>query len=153
MSTRGLYFEEFKVGDVYKHAVTRTVTETDNLLFSVLTHNTQPLHLDEEFSKGTIHGTRLVNSIFTLGLVIGVGVTELTLGTTLGNLGFEDITFPAPVKIGDTLRAETVIVDKRESKSRTDSGIVYFEHRGYNQKGELVCKAKRAGLMVKNPSA
>ncbi len=153
MSTRGLYFEEFKVGDVYKHAVTRTVTETDNLLFSVLTHNTQPLHLDEEFSKGTIHGTRLVNSIFTLGLIIGVGVTELTLGTTLGNLGFEDITFPAPVKIGDTLRAETVIVDKRESKSRTDSGIVYFEHRGYNQKGELVCKAKRAGLMVKNPSA
>lgn len=152
MSTRGLYFEEFNVGDVFKHAVTRTTTETDNLLFSVLTHNTQPLHLDEEFCRGTLHGTRLVNSIFTLGLVIGVGVTELTLGTTLGNLGFEDITFPKPVKIGDTLRAETEIVDKRESKSRTDSGIVYFEHRGYNQRGELVCKAKRAGLMMRGTS-
>lgn len=153
MSTRGLYFEEFKVGDVFQHAVTRTVTETDNLLFTALTHNTQPLHLDEEFAKGTIHGARLVNSIFTLGLVVGVGVTELTLGTTLGNLGFEDISFPAPVKVGDTLRGETVIADKRESKSRKDSGIVYFEHRGYNQRGELVCKAKRAGLMMKKPAA
>ena len=93
-----------------------------------------------------------VNSIFTLGLVVGVGVTELTLGTTLGNLGFEDITFPKPVKIGDTLHAETEIVKKRDSKSRTDSGIVYFEHRGYNQRGELVCKAKRAGLMMRSAS-
>lgn len=152
MSTRGLYFEEFKVGDVFKHAVTRTVTEIDNLLITTLTHNTQPLHLDEEFAKGTIHGTRLVNSIFTLGLVVGVGVTELTLGTTLGNLGFEDIRFPAPVKVGDTLKCETTITDKRESKSRKDSGIVYFEHRGYNQRGELVCTAKRTGLMMRKPA-
>lgn len=152
MSTRGLYFEEFKVGEVFKHAVTRTVTEIDNLLITTLTHNTQPLHLDEEFAKGTIHGTRLVNSIFTLGLVVGVGVTELTLGTTLGNLGFEDIRFPAPVKVGDTLRCETTIADKRESKSRKDSGIIYFEHRGYNQRGELVCTAKRAGLMMRKPA-
>ncbi len=153
MNTRGLYFEEFEVGKAYKHAVTRTVTETDTLLFTCLTHNTQPLHFDEEFSKGTIHGKRLVNSIFTLGLVTGVSVTDTTLGTTLGNLGFESITFPAPVFIGDTLRSETVILDKRESKSRTDSGVVFFEHRGYNQRGELVCKAKRAGMMMKKPKA
>jgi acyl dehydratase len=146
---RGKYYEELQVGDVYEHGITRTITEVDNLLFTTLTHNTQPLHLDEEFGKSTMFGSRIVNSIFTLGFVVGVGVSELTLGTTLGNLGFKECVFPNPVRIGDTLRGVTEIVDKRESKSRPDTGIVWFEHRGYNQKGELVCKARRAGLMMK----
>ena len=146
---RGKYYEELQVGDVYEHGITRTITEVDNLLFTTLTHNTQPLHLDEEFGKSTMFGSRIVNSIFTLGFVVGVGVSELTLGTTLGNLGFQECVFPNPVRIGDTLRGVTEIVDKRESKSRPDTGIVWFEHRGYNQKGELVCKARRAGLMMK----
>lgn len=145
----GKFFEEFEVGAVYKHEITRTVTEMDNILFTTLSMNPQPLHLDEEFSKGTIHGTRLVNSLFTLALVVGVSVYDLTLGTTLGNLGFDKTEFPAPVRHGDTIRAETEIVDKRESKSRTDSGIVWFEHRGYNQNDELVCRCRRAGLMRK----
>jgi acyl dehydratase len=147
----GKYFEELNAGDVYKHAITRTVTETDNLLFSVLTHNTQPLHLDEEFCKQSIYGTRIVNSCFTLGLVTGVSVNDLTLGTTLGNLGYEEISFMKPVLIGDTLYAETEIVEKRESKSRPNAGIVKFEHRGFNQRGEMVCKIVRTGLMSKRP--
>lgn len=145
----GLYYEDFEVGAVYKHEITRTVTEMDNILFTTLTMNPQPLHLDEEFGKKTIHGTRLVNSLFTLALVIGVSVYDLTLGTTLGNLGFDKTEFPAPVRHGDTIRAETEILDKRESRSRTDSGIVWFEHRGYNQDGVLVCRCRRAGLMLK----
>ena len=148
----GKYYEELMIGDVYNHLPGRTVTETDNLLFTTLTHNTQSLHLDEEYSKGTIHGGRIVNSLFTLSFVVGVGVAELTEGTTLGNLGFEETTFPAPVRIGDTLRAETEIVGKRESKSRAGTGIVWFEQRGYNQHGELVVKTTRAGLMLKKPS-
>ncbi|UUX97334.1 MaoC family dehydratase [Aquabacterium sp. J223] len=145
----GKYFEELEVGNAYPHAVTRTVTETDNLLFCALTHNTQPLHLDEEFGKNSIYGTRVVNSIYTLGLVVGVGVTELTLGTTLGNLGFGEITFPNPVRIGDTIRAETHVVDRRESRSRPDSGIVEFETRGYNQRNELVATVRRKALMMR----
>ena len=148
----GKYFEELKPGDQFRHPITRTVTEVDNLMFSALTHNPQPLHLDEEFGKQSIYGTRVVNSIFTLGLVVGVSVGETTLGTTLGNLGFTDITFPNPVRIGDTIRAETEVLEKRESKSRKDSGIVQFEHRGFNQKGELVARVKRMALMAKkNP--
>ena len=147
--SRGKYFDELVVGDIYEHGVTRTVTETDNLLFTTLTHNTQPLHLDEEFSKKTIHGGRVVNSLFTLSFVVGISVSDLTLGTTQGNLGFEETTFPAPVRIGDTLRGLTEIVGKRESASRPDAGIVWFEHRGYNQRDELVVKTKRAGLMIK----
>lgn len=145
----GKYFEELHVGDVYEHRPGRTVTETDNLLFTTLTHNTQSLHLDEEYAKGTVHGGRIVNSLFTLSYAVGVGVGDLTEGTTLGNLGFEETTFPNPVRIGDTLRAETEIVDKRESKSRPDRGVVWFEHRVYNQHGDLVCKSKRAGMMLK----
>lgn len=145
----GKYFEELVVGDIFKHRPGRTVTETDNLLFTTLTHNTQSLHLDEEYAKNTEHGGRIVNSLFTLSFVVGVSVGGLTDGTTLGNLGFEETVFPAPVRIGDTLRAETEIVGKRESKSRPSTGIVWFEHRGYNQNGELVVKTKRAGLMVK----
>ncbi|MFM0006255.1 MaoC family dehydratase [Paraburkholderia dipogonis] len=147
----GKYFEELNAGNVYKHAITRTVTETDNLLFSALTHNTQPLHLDEEFCKQSIYGTRIVNSCFTLGLITGVSVNDLTLGTTLGNLGYEEISFTKPVLIGDTLYAETEIIEKRESKSRPNAGIVKFEHRGFNQRGEMVCKIVRTGLMSKRP--
>jgi acyl dehydratase len=148
--TRGKYFDELNIGDVYEHPITRTVTETDNLLFTTLTHNTQPLHLDAEFGKASIHGSIIVNSFFTMAFVVGVSVSELTLGTTLGNLGYEEVTFPAPVRIGDTLKGVTEVVAKRESNSNPDRGIVWFEHRGYNQKGELVCKAKRVALMLKS---
>jgi acyl dehydratase len=149
----GQYFEALNIGDVYQHSIRRTVTETDNLLFSALTHNTQPLHLDEEYARGEMYGSRVVNSIFTLGLAVGVGVTELTLGTTLGNLGFGQIDFPNPVRIGDTLRAETEVISKRESKSRPDAGIVEFETRAYNQHDKLVVVARRKALMKKVPSS
>jgi acyl dehydratase len=148
----GLYYENFAVGSVRQHELRRTVTESDNVQFCSMTLNPQPLHLDAEFSKGTVHGQRLVNSIYTLGLVVGITVVDTTLGTTLGNLGFEEVTFPKPVFHGDTLRVETEILDKRESSSRTDSGIVWFAHRGYNQRDELVCACRRAGLMLKRPS-
>jgi acyl dehydratase len=143
----GMYYEDFIVGDVIKHDVTRTVTETDNLLITALTMNVQPLHLDAEFSKNSIYGRQIVNSIFTLGLVTGVPVQDTTLGTTLGNLGFRDIEFPKPVFFGDTLRVETQALDKRESKSRPDTGIVGIEHRGYNQDNDLVCVVRRTALM------
>ncbi len=148
----GLYFEEFEVGAVHRHAVTRTVTETDNLLFTTLTMNPQPLHLDEEFAKGSMFGTRIVNSVFTLGLVAGIHVNDLTLGTTVGNLGFEDVQFPKPVLIGDTLRVESEVLEVRESKSRPDTGIVKLEHRALNQRDELVCRLRRAALMKRRPS-
>ena len=147
----GKYYEDLEPGQIYRHAITRTVTETDNLLFSALTYNSQPLHLDDEFCKTTMYGQRLVNSIFTLGLVVGVGVGELTLGTTLGNLGFNEITFPRPVFIGDTLRSETEITDKRESRKNPETGIVHFETRGFNQRDEMVVKVHRVGLMMKRP--
>ena len=145
----GLYFEEFEVGRVYKHELSRTVTEMDNILFSSLTMNTQPLHLDEHFSQQTQHGQRIVNSIFTLGLLVGMTVTELTLGTTLGNLSMTNIRFPRPVFHGDTLKAETEILDKKESKSKSDRGVVFFAHRAYNQHGEEVAYCERAGMMVR----
>jgi len=147
----GKYYEDLEPGQIYRHAITRTVTETDNLLFSALTYNSQPLHLDDEFCKTTMYGQRLVNSIFTLGLVVGVGVGELTLGTTLGNLGFNEITFPRPVFIGDTLRSETEITDRRESRKNPETGIVHFETRGFNQRDEMVVKVHRVGLMMKRP--
>ena len=149
---RGLYFEEFEVGRVYKHPFTRTITEMDNVLFTSLTMNLQPLHLDEEFAKKSIHGQRVLNSLFTVALIGAFHVPELTMGTTLGNLGYDEIRFPHPVFHGDTLRAETTILDKRPSKSRTDSGIVWFEHRGYNQDDQLVCVCKRVGLMMTDPA-
>ncbi|MGB3071288.1 MAG: MaoC family dehydratase [Ottowia sp.] len=147
----GKYLEELVVGDIYEHAIARTVTETDNLLFCALTHNTQPLHLDEEFGSASIYGGRVVNSIYTLGLVVGVGVTELTLGTTLGNLGFGEIAFPNPVRIGDTIRSETEVISNRRSTSRPDSGIVEFESRGFNQRNELVASVRRRALMKAAP--
>lgn len=148
----GLYFEDLEPELTIEHGVTRTVTETDNLLFTTLTMNVQPLHLDAEFAKNSMYGKILVNSVFTLGVVVGIPVQETTLGTTLGNLGFEEITFPAPVHIGDTLRVETEILSRRESKSRPGTGIVRFEHRGFNQDGTLVCRVQRSGLMLKRPA-
>lgn len=147
----GRYFEEFRVGDVVRHAATRTVTETDNLLFTSLTMNPQPLHLDEEFAKESLYGRRIVNSVFTLGLVAGLHVADLTLGTTVGNLGFEDVAFPKPVFIGDTLRVESEVLETRPSRSRPDTGIVKLEHRAFNQRGELVCRLRRAALMRCRP--
>ena len=147
----GLYFEEFEVGMEFNHPLPRTVTEMDNILFCAMTHNPQPLHLDEEFSKGTMYGQRLVNSMFTLGLVIGVTVGDTTLGTTLGNLGLTDVRFVNPVFHGDTIRAMTKITDKRESKSRPTTGIVTFEHYGFNQRDEEVAFCLRTGLMMKRP--
>lgn len=145
----GLFYEELEIGRVIAHAITRTITETDNLLFCAMTHNPQPLHLDAEFAKGTEFGQRIVNSIFTLGLMIGVSVGDTTLGTTIANLGMSDTRFAHPVFIGDTLRSETTIESKRESRSRSDSGIVVFEHRCFNQRGEEVAFCKRSALMRK----
>jgi acyl dehydratase len=145
----GLYFEEFEVGAVIEHQTRRTVTEMDNVLFSTLTLNMAPLHLDAEYSKKSIHGQRLVNSLFTLGLVGGISMQDTTQGTTLGNLGFSEVRFPAPLFHGDTVHVRTEIVDKRESKSRDDSGIVTFRHLALNQDDVVVCDCTRAGLMLK----
>ncbi len=152
MTMRGLWFEEFEVGAHYKHAMTRTITEMDNVMFTSLTMNMAPIHLDAEYCKGTIHGQRVLNSLFTVALIGAFHVPELTMGTTLGNLGYDKITFPHPVFHGDTLRAETTIVDKRESKTRDDSGIVWFEHLGLNQRDEVVVQMTRVGLMMRRPA-
>ena len=148
----GKYYEELEPGIVFRHSITRTVTETDNLLFSALTHNVAWLHLDEEYAKTTEFGRRLVNSNFTLSLVAGVQVHDLTLGTTIANLGYSDVKFPKPVFFGDTIYTETEILSRRESKSRPDAGIVDFETRGRNQHGEIVVSMRRAGLMIKRSS-
>lgn len=149
----GLYYEELEVGKEYKHPYTRTVTEMDNVLFTSLTMNPQPLHLDAEFAKTTIHGQRLMNSLFTLALIGGFIVHDLTFGTTAGNLGYDKVEFPNPVFHGDTLRGESTILRKRESASRPDMGIVWFEHRGYNQRDELIMLCHRVGMMLKKPAA
>jgi len=143
----GLYFEEFAEGQVFEHAMSRTVTEMDNVLFTTLTMNPQPLHLDAEFAKTTEFGRPLVNSIFTLGLVIGMTVGDTTLGTTVANLGMSDVRFPKPVFHGDTIRARSTVVSVRKSRSRSDAGIVEFEHVGLNQRGEEVAVCRRAALM------
>src|ERR1700680_3454226 len=143
----GLHFEEFVEGQVFEHAMTRTVTEMDNVLFTTLTMNPQPLHLDAEFAKTTEFGRPLVNSIFTLGLVIGMTGGDTTLGTTVANLGMSDVRFPKPVFHGDTLRARTIVRSKRRSQSRRDAGVVEFEHQGINQRGETVAVCRRVGLM------
>ncbi len=143
----GLLYEEMSVGQVVSHAMTRTVTEADNVFFTCLTMNPQPLHLDAQFAEGTEFGERLVNSMFTVALAVGMSVFELTLGTTVANLGFKETDFPKPVFHGDTLHVETEIIDKRESKSRPDAGVVTFEHRGYNQRDELVVRCRRVAMM------
>lgn len=148
----GLYFEELKVGLVVEHATRRTVTETDNVMFTTMTMNPAPLHLDHEYAAGTEFGQPLVNSMFTLALVVGLSVHELTLGTIVAQLGLTDVSFPSPVFHGDTVRVETEIVDSRESKSRPDAGLVVFEHRATNQRGQLVCTCRRTGLMHKRPA-
>ena len=149
----GLWLEQLDVGLIVEHEVRRTVTETDNLLFTTMTMNPQPLHLDAEFAAASEFGQRIVNSLFTLSLVIGLSVQETTLGTTVANLGFGSVTFPAPVFIGDTIRAETEVVAVRESTSRPGQGIVTFEHRGFKQDGALVVRAERQALMLRRPAA
>ena len=148
----GKYFEQLKVGAVFDHQPGRTVTETDNLLFSTMSMNPQPLHLDAEFARNSQFGQILVNSMFTLAVVIGLSVGETTLGTTVGNLGFDETRFPNPVFIGDTIYGHTVIKSKRESKSRPEWGIVTFEHQGINQRGEVVCTCVRNGMLLKIPT-
>ena len=148
----GLYYEQFEIGMEFKHSLTRTVTESDNLLFCALTHNPQPLHLDEEFSKETEYGQRIVNSLFTLGLVIGVSVGDTTLGTTIGNLGMTDTRFANPVFHGDTIRSVTKVREKRVSKSRPNAGLVVFEHYGFNERDEEVAFCVRTAFMMRTPS-
>ena len=149
----GLYYEEFDIGMEFNHPLTRTVTEMDNIMFCAMTHNPQPLHLDEEFAKTTFYGQRIVNSLFTLGLVVGITVADTTLGTTLGNLGMTDIRFKNPVHHGDTIHVITRIKEIRQSKSRPDSGIVTFEHVGYNQRDEEIAYCIRTGLIKKSGAA
>jgi acyl dehydratase len=148
----GLYFEEFTVGQVFEHAMSRTVTEMDNVLFSTLTMNPQPLHLDEEFAKTTEFGQRLVNSLFTLGLLIGMTVGETTLGTTIANLGMDKVAFPKPVFHGDTIRARSIVRSVRASKSRPEAGVVELEHQATNQRGELVATCLRSAFMKRRPA-
>ena len=148
----GRYFDEWQVGDVVAHAVTRTVTETDNVLVSALTHNPQPMHLDHEVAAASEFGRPLVNSIYTFGLMVGVSVSDTTLGTLVANLGYDKLIFPAPVFVGDTLRSESECLEVRESKSRPNTGIVTWEHRSFNQRGELVCKCTRSALIFKKPA-
>ena len=145
----GRFFDEWQVGDRVDHAITRTVTETDNLLMSTLTHNPQPMHLDIEAAKASEFGQILVNSCFTFSLVVGVSVADTTLGTLVANLGFDEVRFPKPVYYGDTLRFESECTDLRESKSRPNAGIVTWEHRAINQRGETVCTMKRTALLQK----
>jgi acyl dehydratase len=150
----GLYFEEFQAGQVFEHAIRRTVTEADNVLISTMTHNPAALHLDEEYCREhTEFGTRIVNSCLTLSLMVGISVNDTTLGTAVANLGWDEVRFPHPVYHGDTLRVETEVLELRESRSRPHNGIVIFEHRAYNQDGDLVGTCKRSALMLRRPAS
>lgn len=149
----GLYFEQFEVGQVFRHEIRRTVTEADNIWFCGATYNPAQIHIDADYCSKTEFGKPLMNSIFTLGLVIGVSVQDTTLGTTVANLGMTDVRFPKPVFAGDTLNATTTVMEIRESKSRPNAGIVTFKHEGFNQRGELICTCLRQGLMLKKPAA
>ena len=145
----GLYLEDFQVGHVFRHQLRKSITESDNVLFSVMTLNPQPLHIDFDFAAKSEWGKPLVNSLFTLGLMIGISVHDTTLGTTIANLGMTDTTFPAPVFHGDTIRVETEVKSVRPSKSKPDRGIVEFEHRAYNQDDVLVARCQRQAMIVK----
>jgi acyl dehydratase len=148
----GLYFEEFSVGQKFTHPIRRTVTEADNVFFSALTHNPAALHLDEEYCRTeTEFGQRVVNSCFTLGLMVGISVGETTLGTTVANLGWDEVRFPKPVFHGDTLHIESEVLEIRASSSRPNNGIVIFVHRAFNQRNELVASCKRSALMIRKP--
>lgn len=150
----GIYFEDFVVGAVIEHKLTRTVTQMDNMLFSNMTLNPQPLHIDAHFCETeTEWGKPLMNSLFTLGLMIGMSVNDLTVGTTIANLGMTDVRFPAPLFEGDTVHAATEILEKRESRSRPNAGIVTFHHRAYKQDGSLVAECRRQAFMLKRPTA
>ncbi len=148
----GLWFEQFSVGQSFDHEIRRTVLESDNMWFSNATCNPAALHLDAEYCKGTEFGKPIVNSIFTLGLVIGLSVQETTLGTTIANLGMTDVRFPAPVFAGDTIRSRSTVKEIRASKSRPNAGIVTFLHQGLNQRGEEVCICTRQALMLRKPA-
>ena len=143
----GRHYDEWQVGDRIEHPIRRTVTETDNLLFSTLTHNPQPLHIDAEAAKASEFGQILVNGTFTFSLMVGLSVAETTLGTLIANLGYEKLVMPKPVFLGDTLRVESEVVELRPSKSRPGSGIVTFEHRAINQRDEIVCSCLRMALL------
>lgn len=147
----GLWLEQFAVGQVFRHPITRTITEADNVLFSVMTMNPQPLHIDFDFSSRTEFGKPLVNSLFTLGLMIGISVHDTTLGTTVANLGMSETTFPAPLFHGDTVRIESEVKTVRLSQSKPDRGIVTFEHRALNQHGVLVARTLRQAMIRKKP--
>lgn len=149
----GRWFEDLEPGLVVRHALTRTVTETDNLLFTALTMNPAPIHLDAEYCRDTEFGVPIVNSIFTAGLVVGISVLETTHGTTVANLALEDVTFPRPVVPGDSIHVETEVLAARPSASRPRNGVVTFEHRGFNQRDELVCRVRRQALMARRPEA
>jgi acyl dehydratase len=148
----GLYFEEFEVGQQFDHPIRRTITEADNVLICTLTHNPAALHLDAEYCREhTEFGRRLVNSCLTLSLMVGISVNDTTLGTTVANLGWDEVRFPAPLFHGDTIRVETEVLELRESRSRPNNGIVIFEHRAFNQDGVLVGICKRSALMLRKP--
>ncbi|OXR41295.1 Mesaconyl-CoA hydratase [Nocardia cerradoensis] len=147
----GVWFDELSVGQRFEHAIRRTVTETDNVLFTAMTHNPALLHLDEEYMQGTQFGRRIVNSAFTLGLMVGISVGDTTLGTAVANLGWDEVRFPKPVFHGDTLHVVTEVLELRDSKSRPDQGIVVFLHQAFNQRDELVASCKRSGLQRRKP--
>lgn len=149
----GVWFDDMEVGMLFEHPIRRTVTETDNVLFTSMTHNPALLHLDEEYMKGTPFGARLVNSAFTLGLMVGISVGDTTLGTAVANLGWDEVRFPKPLFHGDTIHVTTEVIELRDSKSRADAGIVTFLHKAYNQKDELVASCKRTGLQLKRPKS
>lgn len=149
----GRWFEQLTVGTTVQHVIRRTVTETDNVLFTTMTMNPAPVHLDADYASHTEFGRPLVNSMFTAALVVGLSVPELTLGTIVAQLGLSSVEFPAPVFAGDTIRVETEIVEARASRSRPDAGLVVFEHRAFNQRGELVCRMRRTGLMHRDPGS
>jgi len=149
----GLWFDELRVGQLFDHPLRRTITETDNVMFSAMTHNPARLHLDEEYCRTeTEFGQRIVNSGFTLALMVGISVGDTTLGTAVANLGWDEVRFPKPIFHGDTIRVETEVLELRESRSRPDQGIVVFAHRAYNQRDELVATCKRSGLQRKKPA-
>ncbi|MCH6548197.1 MAG: MaoC family dehydratase [Proteobacteria bacterium] len=147
----GLYFEEFTVGQKFQHAIRRTILDADNVWFSALTHNPAPLHIDAEYMKGTEFGRPIVNSCLTLAFMVGISVGDTTLGTTVANLGWDEVRFPKPLFPGDTIHIETEVLELRDSKSRPDNGIVVFAHRAFNQNDELVGECKRSALMLRVP--
>ncbi len=147
----GLYFEEFTVGQKFQHAIRRTILEADNVWFSALTHNPAPLHIDAEYMKGTEFGRPIINSCLTLAFMVGISVGDTTVGTTVANLGWDEVRFPKPLFPGDTIHIETEVLELRDSKSRPDNGIVVFAHRAFNQNDDLVGECKRSALMLRVP--